>query len=1820
MCSIPGLPEVGSSMTVHITRVNLTPHTVLVEFGGNLNHGQENREVWQQLKDIEVPRKRQLAFEGKPGEICLVYEDRTWHRARIVSKTVYEYNVFLIDDGKSLWTTSEVLKTCPHNLCGFAPRVELCILTNVSPLCLESAWSSAASKFIRSLCGKNISGCVQDVIMPSRIILLDVPSISKQMYEFGFARNVPSKNFKILVKYSLHLQRNPSVHTDLLSTNGQQEHASNSDKLCQYLYPELSPGTIEIVTVTQVVHPLKIYCKLRVFSQELKKLSEQLHEYYEDAFSAQIPVPLCDGSPCATKGSDGKWYRSVLQQNDISDVVKVFHVDYGIGDFVKLCNIRPLSARFFHLPVVTYGCSLHGIIDKGVGWRTDQIDDLKSVILDQILVGKFEHYSVNEGVYYVTLYGNDNVNVNHTFGHKEHCWSLNAKVCGDQTLDTLYKVTYGNMHGRNESVQSLHSAHLTECSSSVEDVTVVRPSKAVGNLQSTKGGYTLKAAATSSFQTDAYVDSPPKIKVGAKMKVHITCVESVNQFYGHFAQNTDAVTKMTKDIQHLCRKRPQAKFSISQKMMCLAKFSDGQWHRGQIESMHPKILVQFVDYGDLVAVDKSDILPLPPNASAIASLPIQAVQFQLFNVTLPETCELNEWFKNYTTDCMFNVVVKLNSSGKLSVEMYDDKTNLNLKIKDLWSKTKRKESNNTKGTIKTHAFKESSEGMELRGVRNNFSTTSQPHERTSKQVSKLVAQARFEQNLHSATGYSNTTGHNRARPNVLQQQVMSCPKLTELPLRTLNVGYASDVYVSHCNSPSNFFVQLTTDEDEIFSLLDKLNSSRISDAQVELNLLQSGDLVKAEYPADGAWYRAVVKNKRDGMVHVQFIDFGNEVTLLPPKIKQLDKQFLSTPRLSIQCMLEDGKRRGRRDWTQKEIMTFKEAAGENGEKKIQCKFIREDATCWLVSLEHQEEPLFTVKSDAQSESQIYCNKNTQPLTFKKPAVTQGQTVEAYASSIVGPNYFWCQFKNSEILDKISLLAQEIGNSGQTKAIQPDQLRQGGICLARFSDQLWYRAQVINTHENVSVLFIDYGNESETDFNCMKTLPTKLLESPPQAFLCQLQVLGSVESTWSDTAADKFFEILVDEPLKVTVQNMVMTSDPPMCPHFSVLVECKGQIVNDLMKEYLSDPKPQVSSNVTMAKTTAGKDNFGITSSEAVQTNKTPNLNSSTIPSSDNLNNSAALNTGVNRMDSELSMQCLPQSGDLPLRVIEPGTVSEVYFSHINNLKSFYVQLKEDEKTLFSLTELLNSPQPSEKDEIHGFGVQQGSLVKSMFPKDDSWYRAVVKGAPENDMVLVEYIDFGNEAMVSTLKIGRLDEHLLSYPRFSIHCSYILNDHCQFKGMKEQELLFKEVLGEAGENTLSCNFIKKDDVTWEVTMTPSGGTSDLLSEKCDSLDLNALSVVTKPVKETFNFLFKKPDVSLGQTIEAFASCIVGPDYFWCQFSNSEILDHITQVAQECGNSSESQPILLDNLDPGNPCLARFCDDQMWYRAQVIKKCTNTVSVLFVDFGNESETSESSVKALPCDLLDSPPQAFLCRLEGFNPSGGSWDSEATDNFYELLVDKPLKVSVQCIDDSVDPNSPPYYVKVESSQCLVNELMTKFWSNCAQHDQNSTEVIESCEKDDQSVSEDKTSVSLANSTGDNHTKEPCGPEQHEANPIDSLVENSDSHNIPENEVNDKLVGADVIAATTNSDVAAIDHARSNSDSEIQEVCHEPNGDSVVSAEQVQLHTEESKEYGDDSKSQNDIPLTPSRSTDWVAHLEKQMLPMVCTEDSCDSKCIFK
>ncbi|XP_022528728.2 tudor domain-containing 6 isoform X1 [Astyanax mexicanus] len=1830
MCSLHVLPTIGSNVTVHITSVNLHSDSAFVEFGGTFNHVQLTKEIYQQMKkDIHMHKEKDCKFKGNPGALCLVREEKNCHRARILSRCGDQYNVFLIDDGRTLWASNNIMSWGHTSFFNLPPLMELFILASASPLPPENRWSPTASKFLKSLTGKTVSGCVQDVMMPSRMILLDIPSVFKQMHEFGFARKIPCGQFQILVEDSLHSPRDVSWPGSPL-TNVQIEFANKIESCHQFLCPELMPGTIETVEVTHVVNPFTVFCKLQVFSHELKRLNKQIQEYCENT-SALMPTPLSDGCPCATKGSDGMWYRSVWQKHVMSDVAKVFHVDYGREDFVKLKDVRPLSAEFFRLPVVTYACSLYGIKDKGTGWTTSQIDWLKSILLDQILVGKFEHRSLADGIYHVTLYGNNNVNINNSFAVHEKCSIMSERdsFCSKETpksslehtsvtqehsldhfilpkksgfawtrLSTMedspedLKSTYQGLHSdfsnpfeghsvlnehlfkigtvvevnvsyvesdqtfwcqMADSVPSLkmlmedmqrryscsqfqmligsicvachpnngmwYRAHVLnhQLNSSQVDVRLIdygqrlkvplqdlRPIDSeflklkrqafqcslfnkVNSVSSedtalsdsafsdsfdlissaSLDNATLKfticavmydpqgtmlnvvdieslspncrtaliqkeanSSAVDSLDTYCVLNSPQAdsshhINLHTKEKVWITCVKGVDHFYGQFKPNAAMVEKLTKDVQQFCGMTHPKGNNFLPQMMCIARYKDGQLYRGQIKSVNPKIIVHFVDYGDLLILDESDLLPFPAEPSANMSLPFQAVKFSLFNVSLEEsTTELNAWFESYATDRMFTATIMgKGPNGELLVEMHDGKTNINVKAKEKWNEIQNKECNARRQDIN-----QLSHGLV------------KPLGRRDNSNSNLQADQGYRKAQKSAD-HTSSTGHNvknvqctdfavcasgpivslkmeKQKDN--EKPVPSYSKLKDLPSRIMNAGCVSEGYISHCNSPSSFFVQLACEDSDIFSLVDKLNCSQLCESQVEYSQLMPGHLVKAQYPSDGAWYRAVVKNKLDNCtILVEFIDYGNEAILSASKVRQLDMQFLKFPRYSIHCCINVGNAERKKEWTEEQMDIFKNVIVANGERKLRCNFIEEKESVWQVGI--QDQSLLNLESTLElkscNTSTTVCSRGVCPGVYKKPDVSLGQTIKAYASSVVDPNFFWCQFADSEKLDKISSIAQETGNSAQTNRVLLDNLSQGDSCLALFpDDNLWYRAQVIDKSvSSVSVLFVDYGNESELDQTSVRSVPASLLEIPPQAFLCQVEGFKAVDGCWNEAASGRFTELLVDKPLNVIIQNVKMASDLPFCHQYSVQIECNKVCISDLMKDYWNDSTANI---------------YGQMTEEVF-------LKPMTVTDVDVLSPTSVNKTWDTTVTSVPSVKCVPKVTDLPPTTFEQDCVSEVYISHIISPDSFFVQLAKDENGLVSLTEELNSISSSVNNQAQMNYFPHGSLVKAVFPDDNSWYRAVIKETNGKD-IHVEFIDFGNEATVPATSVRKLEEQFLQVPRFSIHCS-LKRDHPTgiLIGMEKETCPLAAVLKKAGEKRLFCKFIKKNKTVWEVNLADQRSTLDGLPLEIWD-DFSTLQN-DSPKQD---MPFKKPEISVGQTVEAYASSMDGPNYFWCQGANSEGLDTISLIAQEAGNSAEIACIQIDELCQGDPCLALFTD-KLWYRAKVIKKSQKSVSVLFVDYGNESENESGSVKPLPLSLLERPLQAFLCQLEGFSPSGGSWNSNATDKFWELVVDKPLTLTVTNIQNDLDSPFPSYCVKVQSQECVVNEQMKSFWT---------------------------------------------------------------------------------------------------------------------------------------------------------------------------------
>ncbi|XP_060938137.1 tudor domain-containing 6 [Limanda limanda] len=1514
MCSIPGLPAPGLEVRLLITRVNLNPSCGLVELWVNMDD--ERKHIYEQMKkEIQIPKRKFYGSEGKPGDLCLVCISDTWHRARIVSIQSDEYNVFLIDHGETHIATSEALAWAHSDSSLLPPEIESCILANV--IFPENNLQERATKFLKSLPGNTFKGMVQHVLMPedARKIILDIPNISEYICDVGVPQTIPGEDFKSLVLKSIHLLKGEASEADPTSQEQNLKVRCQLEKHDQYLYPELLIDTFETVTVTEVTDPQGIFCQLLIFTKALKILSEQIQQHYRESSEFGEVRPQTCGDPCAARDGTGRWHRSLLKQSIMTgDVaVEVLHVDEGKTELVPVRDIRPLHGKFLRMPVVTYDCSLNGLNGDGTEWTPDQVEYLKSMILHQTLMAKFNHHDISQDVYRVTLYTANAECINSCFLEKVGLFpapkdedenvSLPLSSHGDeQDLQNTVIVNVDDLlHQTLPSDQNLNSSssladvyttstddpvYLEHSDNSEHDFNVGGKS----NVNGTCGGVTsdeeglplnmvdietpahsvCQRLAQKCAQTEAHVQTPPQvpldtynysthnIEVGGKENVRVTSSESVGHFYCQLVRNSHLLDKVMEDIKQQTVQPQCTDHPIGLGSICFVRHDDDQWHRGQIVEMSPKLKVNYVDYGETVAVDKSDLCPFPSEGGLARSVPVLAVPLGLFDVPAEVPQEVNQWFANAATDQSLAIsVISKGGKGKLLVELFDGTLNVNVLVRERISKMAQQ--NMTGFNQQTDQL--SSKSSEQSCVPNEYCTKPAP-------MNGSLLTKTTEQNSDNGM----------------------CPR------------------------------------DEV-----KMNSESLSNVSA----------TETEY---GKTFEVIVVENE--LVMAETLIEGNHSNS-------------EIAKLSLSPCLE--------------------------------------------------------------ESVNIC-------MYKEPKIVHEQTEEVYASCIVGPHFFWCQYANTEDLNKLSILAQEAGQS-QQDTVSPETLGPGSPCLAFFpSDNQWYRARVIKrTDSSLHVVFIDYGNESDIEIKNVRPLPQILLDVAPQAFLCSLNGFDESKGSWDDQVYDDFYNLLVDKPLRVTVLNMEDHSEMDF-PLYSVQIECEKLVVNDTMQKYW---KP-VAEEQIMTKSPPTKDSLQVLETESDQTE---------------LHDSEVKKTSCMYKKPEI---CKNQA-------------ENVYASCMVDPLFFWCQYTNTED-LNKLSILAQEAGQSQQDMVSLETLGPGSPCLAFFSSDNRWYRAQVIHKTNSSLHVV-FIDYGNESDIDIKNVRQLPQILLDVAPQAFLCS--LNGFDESKGSWDDQvfddfynLLLDKPLRVTVLNMedhsemdfpkysvqIQCENVVVNDtmqkywkpVAMEQVITESPLTKESIQvRETESKQIQLHDSEEKPD----TCMYKKPEICINQADNVYASCMVDPFFFWCQYTNTEDLNKLSILAQEAGQSQQDT-VSLETLGPGSPCLAFFSSDNRWYRAQVIHRTDNSLHVVFIDYGNESDIDIKNVRPLPQILLDVAPQAFLCSLNGFDESKGSWDDQVYDDFYNLLVDKPLRVTVLNMEDHSEMDFPQYAVELECEGVVVNEVMEKYW----------------------------------------------------------------------------------------------------------------------------------------------------------------------------------
>ncbi|XP_071177213.1 uncharacterized protein [Mytilus edulis] len=130
----------------------------------------------------------------------------------------------------------------------------------------------------------------------------------------------------------------------------------------------------------------------------------------------------------------------------------------------------------------------------------------------------------------------------------------------------------------------------------------------------------------------------------------------------------------------------------------------------------------------------------------------------------------------------------------------------------------------------------------------------------------------------------------------------------------------------------------------------------------------------------------------------------------------------------------------------------------------------------------------------------------------------------------------------------------------------------------------------------------------------------------------------------------------------------------------------------------------------------------------------------------------------------------------------------------------------------------------------------------------------------------------------------------------------------------------------------------------------------------------------------------------------------PGEFWCQsLDQVPAFDEMSENMNKEYNGITGNDLNLDKPEIQMPCIAKFSEDEQWYRAEIINSKGDDLEVLFVDYGNTETVSKSSAKSIKKQYYSMPVQGIKCSLNNLKPNGKSWSEKSNDDFSTLTTDK-------------------------------------------------------------------------------------------------------------------------------------------------------------------------------------------------------------------------
>lgn len=351
----------------------------------------------------------------------------------------------------------------------------------------------------------------------------------------------------------------------------------------------------------------------------------------------------------------------------------------------------------------------------------------------------------------------------------------------------------------------------------------------------------------------------------------------------------------------------------------------------------------------------------------------------------------------------------------------------------------------------------------------------------------------------------------------------SPPTIVDMPVLQSKFN-ALVMYVHEANC---LYVQNSRWAPEIGKLLDDLFDYYEKSGVVITNL-QMNELC-ASKSSDGNWYRAkIISLQEIDNIEVQFVDYGNRESVRHEDLKVLEPQFREFSAFAHQVYLpmaclnegEDDK--------------LKLAIAElTGEYELELTVLDYRNDVWIVDITSNDYSIVQALKDKQ----LVKDLDHEEIVNRKSTVAADESMEvgsnsadseakcdigrlmAYVSHVDNPNQLFIQM-NSDLED-IDTLQENLQIISQALP----QLKDFSVnrhCIAPFSaDELWYRARIIDSHDDLIIQFVDYGNSDVITSNKkteLKDINDIKLSSKIYAKQCSLLVSPAKgRKNWSEEA-------------------------------------------------------------------------------------------------------------------------------------------------------------------------------------------------------------------------------------------------------------------------------------------------------------------------------------------------------------------------------------------------------------------------------------------------------------------------------------------------------------------------------------------------------------------------------------------------------------------------------------------------------------------------------------------------------------------------------